>query len=92
MLCDNQVTVQAMNSGTSRNSVIQACLHEMHKVTGWHSIQVKLEYLESSQNRILDALSRFHLNERFRTVFKQEVSSVSLEEYIVHNELWAFCL
>ena len=62
--CDNQVTVVAMNSGVSRNMVIQKCLCYMHTILALESMQVWVVFLTSSQNRAADILSRWHLNAR----------------------------
>ena len=69
IFCDNQVTVTAVNSSTSRNTVIQACLRELHCDMALHSFKLKTVYLEGSKYRISDALSRFHKSKRYRETF-----------------------
>ena len=72
--CDNQVTVEALNSASSRNVLMQRCLRELHKLMALYSFDFKAIYLPGVQNRISDFLSRFHIGERYRDLFYKEMS------------------
>ena len=62
VFCDNFVTVRAINSGFSRNLVIQHCLRELHMVLALINGDIKAEFLRGIDNRESDALSRWHLD------------------------------
>ena len=66
MYCDNMVTVQAINSGSSRNERVQKCLREIHKLQAWSSFEIKMIYLTSQENRISDDLSRWDVHRKYR--------------------------
>ena len=92
LLCDNSVTVQAINTGTSKNVMVQKCLREIHKTLACHSVQIKMQYLEGAQNRISDALSRWHIHPKFEALFNKLTKDVNLTEFLVKPELWEFIL
>ena len=88
--CDNAVTVQAINSGRSKNTVIQKCLRERHKITALTSCDVKTMHLVSSTNWIVDSLSRWHLHPKFKKRFEQDTSNLQLIERKLNKGLWDF--
>ena len=55
--CDNQNTVLAINSGASRDEVLQHCLRELHKITALNSCELRAQHIFGVNNRISDALS-----------------------------------
>ena len=85
--CDNQVTVMSVNTGASRNTVIQSCLRYLHMVSALESIEVKAVYLTSAQNRTCDLLSRWHLSKKYQQQFFELTSELRLQEqYITERE------
>ena len=60
--CDNQVTVQPINTVSSKDIVIQECLRYLHKVIAITSIDVRAVFIRGVNNRISDSLSRWHLS------------------------------
>ena len=56
--CDNQTMVIAVNSGSSRDVLMQACLRQIHKVMAIESVDVRAIFLRGQDNRIADSLSR----------------------------------
>ena len=69
MLCDNMATVEAINSGASRNVMVQGCLREIHKISGWHSFQLKMQYLQGCKDQVSDVLSRWSSHEKFEKLW-----------------------
>ena len=63
--CDNMNTVRAMNSGVSRDEVMQACLRRLHILMAIYSCEVKGVHCPAEENRIPDSLSRLHLHSKF---------------------------
>ena len=66
MFCDNQVTVQALNLGASKDLVLQEVLHNLHWECAKFSIMLKASWLRSADNRAADLLSCRMINESFR--------------------------
>ena len=88
--CDNQVTCFAINSGASRNQVIQHCLRELHKWLVVYHCELKVQYLKGSDNRISDSLSRWHTHKSFRDSFTDLTKDFQLRETEVSREHWKF--
>ena len=78
--CDNQVTVVSINSGSSRNQVLQSCLRYLHKIMALENIDVKAVYLTSRQNRVCDLLSRWHLHPKYSRQFNEINSELGMRE------------
>ena len=89
--CDNKVTVATVNTGTSRNEVIQACLREIHKLMGWYSFDLKAKFLAGALNRRADVLSRWHLNSRSPEIFSQLNGGKVMHEIHVKPDISHFC-
>ena len=78
--CDNQVTVQSINSGASRDVVIQKCLRMLHILLISAHCELKAFYLEGENNRISDALSRIYTNNKFKVIFKKLMEGINKKE------------
>ena len=90
--CDNQVTAECINSGFSRDCVMQACLRFLHKVMALESFELKAVYLASEENRIADSLSRYHLHDKYRSTFREFVEGKSMKRTIVYSTDFEFLL
>ena len=53
--CDNQVTVDVINTGRARNKFAQACLREACSITAKANAVIKVVHLTSEQNRMSDS-------------------------------------
>ena len=69
--CDNQVTVEVVNSGRARNKFTHACLREICFTTAKNNAQIKVVYLEGISNRIPDCLSRWDKGQIYRDQFRE---------------------
>lgn len=58
--CDNQNSVQALNSGRSRNYGMQACLREIWFLSAIYDFDLQAEHIPGRDNTIADHLSRWH--------------------------------
>ena len=56
--CNNQATVEIINKGKANNLFAQKCLREICYLTGKSNAIMRVVYLPSEENRILDSLSR----------------------------------
>ena len=88
--CDNEVTVRAINSGCSRNVVIQNSLRELHKFLTVFHCELKVLYLKGTENRISDHLSRWHLHAGHEQMFRKITKNYKLIEENINKELWQF--
>ena len=76
--CDNQVTVQAINSGASRDVVLQSFLRNLHWECANYSIMLRAVWIGSADNRGADLLSRCCLGELQQARCQQWVDSMGL--------------
>ena len=90
--CDNFATVSAINSGVSRNEVVQRCLRFMHKIMAWESVDVRVKFLCGRDNRAADSLSRWTRGERFRRQFWNVTAHQQLEQIQVVDTDFDFLL
>ena len=90
MNCDNQTTVWAINSGTSRDEVIQVPLRELHKVLALNSCEVHANFVQSLDNRLADDLSRWHLDWKYRVDFEERTKHQSLVERQLKPDIFNF--
>ena len=85
--------MQAINTGSSRDGIIQKCLRELHKVVALSHCELRAVYLSSQDNRISDALSRWHLNDKFEAQFFNCTKQFNNKKEVkVTDELWAFVM
>ena len=88
--CDNQVTVDVINTGRARNKFVQACLREACWITAKVNTIIKVVHLTSEQNRMSDSLSRWHLNKLYQDKFKQDTMRWRTVEKIVDKNMFDF--
>ena len=90
MLCDNMNTVLAVNSGCSRDPILQAALRKLHQVTALFSCEVRAKFLAGESNRAADYLSRWHLNKSYEKKFYQLEGCLNLQQVSVNNDMFEF--
>ena len=59
MYCDNQTTVDIVNSGRASNEFAQACLREICFITARNNALIRVIHVNGVDNRISDSLSRW---------------------------------
>ena len=67
--CDYLVTVRVINTGASRNTVLQSSWREVCFIATINSFDIKVRHISGSENRIPDLLSRWNLHGDFRQQF-----------------------
>ena len=77
--CDNQVSVLAINSDTSRDIRIQSCLRELHKVMAQKHCDLKAIFIRGDSNHESDALSRWGLSKKFHETFYNLTKQLKLK-------------
>ena len=78
--CNNDVTVKAINSGSSRNVILQECLRELHRLQTVFHCELRARFIFGVNNRISDALSRWNLHEKHQREFKNLTQHQSVKE------------
>ena len=73
--CDNQATVDIINTGKAKNSFAQSCLREVCYLTALNNTVVKVVHRRGVDNRICDYLSCWHLSPVYEKKFKEIVFS-----------------
>ena len=61
--CDNQTSVEIVNSGAAKNQFAQGCLREICYLLAHQNAMIKMVHLSSAENRISDLLSRWQVKE-----------------------------
>ncbi|CAC5389407.1 unnamed protein product [Mytilus coruscus] len=67
--CDNYVSVQVINHGSSRSKFLQACLREIAFVCAINECEIKAIHLNGKDNRVSDLLSRWDLSPFYQSEF-----------------------
>lgn len=88
--CDNKATVAAVNSGRSKNRLMQACLRELHHVCSLHSCEIRLRYIRSRENTIPDCLTRWDQGQRYRKKFEELTEHLKTKQIQVAASLFGF--
>ena len=85
--CDNQVTVDIVNTGKARNKFAQQSLREICWITAKNNSGCAPD---SGENRKFDLLSRWHLGVQFRDRLIEEMRQWNLVHKIVEESMSEF--
>ena len=88
--CDNNNTVQAINTGRSHSVFMQKILCEICFITAINDSQVRAVYLSSKDNRIADSLSRWMVHPKFRSKFFKITRGLNKERVHVPKQMFFF--
>ena len=92
LYCDNQTTVQVLQSGKVSCPFMQKCLREIRFHSAKFNFRVRAVYLNTSDNRLADCLSRWYLASNYSKTFLDLTKNLKLTETIVSNfeidEIW----
>ena len=88
--CDNQSVCQVLNTGKSRSEEFQNGLREVCFITAVHECEIRTCYLSSSDNRLADSLSRWHIAKKYQEDFKLLTSHFETNECSVSDEIFHF--
>jgi hypothetical protein len=65
LLCDNQACVQILNVGSAKDCLLLYLAHQIWYLCAKHNVQLHVNYIPSSENRLSDFLSRWNLSEMY---------------------------
>ena len=88
--CDNQVSVDIINTGKAKNSFAQECLRELCYVTATENAVVKVVFREGVRNEKADKLSRSHTSVSARKRADELIKEQGWQETIVDPDVWEF--
>ena len=88
--CDNMVSVTVMNTGSTSDVFLQACLRELVFVAATREFEIRGVHIPGVSNRIPDALSRWELDVKFPPLFRSLVGTEPVQEVYVHVGLFEF--
>jgi len=92
IFCDNEAVVSVIQSGRSRDGILQAGLRELNYLCTINSVDIVPRHLSSSDNRLADHLSRWNLSPSHAQAFYALASKTGhklIEEH-VSNDLFRF--
>ena len=87
--CDNEVSVEVVNSGRACNRFAQSCLRELCYLNATNNAVIKLIHLPGSENRIADCLSRWGKQEK-RQEFEELTKGAEISFTEVTEEHFRF--
>lgn len=88
IFCDNEASVQVLNTGHSRDSFMQKCLREICYVASVFQFHVRARHIEGVSNRLADCLSHWDLDNKYQQNFINLTNSAYKEVFIDES----FCL
>ena len=88
--CDNEVSVMVLNTGRARNEFLQSCLREIEFTAARFEFELRANHIAGIENRIPDALSRWHEGERYKDQFRANVKGMEVAEVFVYEGLFRF--
>ena len=90
LFCDNEATVQVINSGKTRDVFMQCCLREICYLTAEAQCVVRAVHLPGVQNRLPDLLSRWSLSPKAQDEFRELTSHRDMTNIHIHEHLFFF--
>ena len=87
--CDNEVSVEVVNSGRAKNNFTQACLREICYIMATNNAMLKLVHISGISNRISDCLSRWD-EESKRMQFRTVTEGKNVKFVEVNEEMFKF--
>jgi hypothetical protein len=88
--CDNEASVTVLNTGFSRDMLMQSCLSEICYLAAVHGFEVRSRHIVGVENRAADYLSRWHSNYKNTVNFKSCIEGGNYREVEVLEEFFMF--
>ena len=80
VLCDNTATVWVINTGKTRDKVMQMLLRELCYITATNKFEIVAQHIPGVENRLPDMLSRWSTSPELKNKFlHEEIHNFSLE-------------
>ena len=88
--CDNDATMQVINSGKTRDAFMQHCLREIFYLTAKAQCIVRAVHLPGVQNRLPDLLSRWSLSAQVQDKFYELTAHRDMVQVEVNEQMFEF--
>jgi hypothetical protein len=88
--CDNLAVVAVVNSGKTQDSCLAQCVREIWLCTARGEFQLRAVHLTTTENRLADCLSRWHLHQSAAEQFRQLTSAAVLVDVTVSTNVFHF--
>ena len=85
LYCDNWTIVTALQSGRINCTFMQDCLREIRFHLAKYNFRIRAVYLSSSDIRLADDLSRWHIRPKYKIDFLENTKHLSLSETVISN-------
>lgn len=59
--CDNETAVSVINSGSTKDLVMQQCLRQLWFISAIHDCELRARHIPGNHNLFVDALSSWHI-------------------------------
>ena len=82
--------MSVINTDRSHSKFLQSCLRELEFVAAKHEFEIRANPIRGMDNRILDALSRWHMGSQYREAFWSQVAGLKVREAFVYEGLFRF--
>ena len=83
--CDNQAVVTIVNTGRSRNMLLQRLLRELNFELAKIQAQIYLRFVQGSENILPDILFRWYTDSKYRQQFEQLKEETWQETVVLEN-------
>lgn len=84
--CDNQTTVNVINSGAAKNRFLQACLREIYHICAMQNAEIRVVWVKTTENSIADCLSRWDQHPKYEQAFRKSTKDMRIQETIISPE------
>ena len=88
--CDNDASVQVINSSKTRDSFMATCLRELWFEVSKYDFELRAVHLPGVENRIADCLSRWDVHPKYMQMFSQFIAEEEYNEVIILPEMFEF--
>ena len=87
---DNKPSVSVLNSGRSKDKILNKCLRELWLLAATYEFEIKALHIRGTENRLPDYLSRWHMGQVYETSFWQSVETRDMVERVVADDFFCF--
>ena len=86
--CDNNTTVQILNSARSIDQLALALLREFAYLCTVHQYEIRADHIPGVDNRIPDWLSRYNVDHKARQAFQLWNTQATTVRKPCHHQVW----
>ena len=88
--CDNEAAVTVLQSGRSRDPYMLSCARQIWMFSAQYEFTVVAKHMKAEHMTLPDALSRYHLNEKFVTRCHNLLTEIDSKQVQIKNDYFQF--